>query len=50
MLFGAAWCVLRSSRGAYETDPFFGPIVPNIDCVHPYDREIGDFDGIAVQP
>ena len=44
--FDNVFRVHRIQRGAVteHPDPFFGPIVPNIDCIHPYDREIDDFD------
>ena len=36
--------VHRIMNGCVEelTDPFFGPIVPNLEPVHPYDRDSSD--------
>jgi hypothetical protein len=39
--FDNVFRVHRILRGVVteHSDPFFGPIVPNLDCVHPFDRD-----------
>jgi hypothetical protein len=41
-----AFRVHRIMNGRVEelADPFFGPIVPNLEPLHPYDRESADDD------